>query len=156
MWVQNVRHRFVSIPQRFAIANLLTILFVFEGENDAPKVNLLAASILERSSALTHVMKHRDSLLTVDEKPDFAVACVKWGKHMVPCPQVKAMAACCFPDHDYADWHFGVNAVEQLGGLGSVPNEFTLEFGDGESTFAYGAKKVTNGHLMDADRVTGH
>jgi hypothetical protein len=75
---------------------------------------------------------------------------------MISGPQVKAVASRCFPDHDYADWHFGVDAVEQLGGFGPVPNEFTLELRNGESTFAYGAKKVTNGHLVDTYLVVGH
>jgi hypothetical protein len=109
--MQDISHRFVLESYRFPVTNLLAILFGLQSEHDTSKIYFLIPPVSQRA-AFPYVMKHGNPLLAINEKPDFAIARVKWRKHVITGAQMKPMAASCFPNHDDADWHVGVHAVE--------------------------------------------
>jgi hypothetical protein len=106
----------------------LVIMIWSQIKTQSAKVDFLPTGIYLRSTCDTFV-KHRQALLTINQKPAVGAGRVKGREDVQILPKQVIVRGPGFPAKERPDRHVVKDAIEQCCGTGTIPDEFALKFG---------------------------
>jgi hypothetical protein len=114
------------------------------------EIHNLAVGIYDPLSR-SDLMQNRQPLLTINQKPNPAIARIECRKNVQRLPQQRVVVSVSIPNQNRTNGQFFVDAIEKRTSFLRIPNELALNFGDGQFLPAELAPELLDFEMANED-----